>query len=202
MVVLSESRQRIGHGTTELNKEQRVAVAKVLQDVKQAEKKKKRKRTIPNWQRHELSDKSLALLFIGILAVVLIIRRYRSLNSAAVDEPLLSNVSKVFRKRYIRDRERIFPHKNIYDEVYELATTIRTQGHEQQPDTRIFPEYERRPYTLQSIYGPDVTTCPLTVVVPNRNLGKPHSQGHPIWFSLESIGAFASNACVVLQTSK
>lgn len=192
-----ENRKRTRGTTADLKDDERVAVGAVLGDVHSSKKRQSRRHKLRKWERHELSDLSLLLLCLGVGIVVFTVR-YRSRE--AVNYPSLSGVSKEFRQAYQEGRIRVSRNQNLYTEVYKLATERLKP-----PDETAWPEYERRPFELKSIYGPSVSKCTLTVAVLEPNLGKPvydFGPGQPLWFELESIGAFASDACVVLQTSE
>lgn len=82
-------------------------------------------------------------------------------------------------------------HKSLYNAIRQAAN--RTQA--------LVPSYEKRPFTLASTYGTQVTKngCNLTVVFMDPRLATA-GPGESAWFSLESVGAFLSDSCVLLQT--
>uniref|UniRef100_A0A7S4VJV2 Uncharacterized protein n=1 Tax=Ditylum brightwellii TaxID=49249 RepID=A0A7S4VJV2_9STRA len=71
-----------------------------------------------------------------------------------------------------------------------------------QRSSKTVPEYHRGRYELSSTYSTSVMKqgCNLTVVLMDPRLPILPA-GDPTWFSLESIAAYASTACVLLQTS-
>ena len=194
-MTMTESRRR--RGTSELNNEERFAIGTVLSGASRKRRSSKN-RKLRRWDRHELSDVSLCLLIIGICIVLYTIR---CRVEVASKYPSLAGVSREFRQAYQISRQNILPaYKDLYDDVYKLATERLNP-----PDTTVWPEHERHPYQLKSTYGSTVQQCPVTIVVLDTKLGKPvydFGPGQPLWFELESIGAFAADACVVLQTSK
>ena len=191
-MTLTESRRR--RGGSELHDDEREAIATVLKTVNSKRRPAKRKA----WEKHELSDKSLLLFFIGVAMVVYTVRyRYQD----ASKYPSMAGVSKEFRTAFFESRKRILPaYKALYDNYYKLATERLHP-----PDETAWPEHDRYPYELKSTYASNVEQCPITIVVANTKLGKPiydYGPGKPLWFELESIGAFEPNACVLLQTGK
>jgi hypothetical protein len=193
----TESRRRTRRATPELMEDERAAVGTVLGGVHSSRKRQPRKRKLRKWERHELSDLSLILVCLGV-GIIIYTVRYRS--QAAVNYPSLAEVSREFKQAYQASRKRVLGNIKLYDEVYKLATERLRP-----PDETSWPDYERQPYELQSTYGPSVEECSLSIVVLESKLGTPvydFGPGQPLWFELESIGAFTSDACVVLQTSE
>ena len=191
-MTLTESRRR--RGGSELHEDEREAIGTVLRVVNKKKRPAKRKA----WEKHELSDFSLFLCCLGV-AIVIYTIRYRYQETSKY--PSMAGVSKEFRAAYYDSRQRILPsYKILYDTFYKLATERLHP-----PDETAWPEHDKYPYELKSTYGPSVAQCPLTIVVVNTKLGKPiydFGPGQPLWFELESIGAFEPDACVVLQTGK
>jgi hypothetical protein len=116
------------------------------------------------------------------------------------NEPTLIGASKTFQKSYYQSREVVKGNQHLYDSVYKLKTERLLP-----PDQTDWPEYERRPYELKSTYGSGVQACDVTVLFTDPRLGFPkydYGPGQSMWFALESLGAFAPEACVLLQTCK
>ena len=85
-------------------------------------------------------------------------------------------------------------HNSLYNVIRQTAVN-RTQA--------LVPPYEKHPFTLASTYGTQVTEngCNLTVVFMDPRLATA-GPGESAWFTLESVGAFLSDSCVLLQTGK
>jgi hypothetical protein len=134
----------------------------------------------------------LALVLLAVLVV------FQSPFFNSLDEPTVIGASYSFKQRFFQSRATVERNKELYDTVYKFATKRLLP-----PDQTDWPDYERRPYEMKSTYGSSVDACDLTVVVMDPRLGFPtydFGPGQPLWFALESIGAFASEACVLLQT--
>ena len=122
------------------------------------------------------------------------------LISRPSNEPTLVGASRTFQQKYYKSRELVETNNLLYTSVYNLATERLLP-----PDQTEWPEYEKRPYELKSTYGPNIEACEITVVFTDPRLGFPkydYGPGQSMWFALESIGAFAPEACVLLQTCK
>ena len=116
------------------------------------------------------------------------------------DNPILTDTSKEFQARYYASRAMIHRYKLLYDQIYKLK-----EERLQPPDQTMWPDYERNPYTLDSSYGSSIENCTVTILFMDPRLGYPtykYGPGQSAWFALESIGAFAPDSCVLLQTSK
>ena len=197
------SRRRPAPSTgDQLKRNEREAVGKAFFRAQQHKKRhrSRNKLKVPRWlERHELSDRSLAILCLGIITMLICFRYYAKANDS-INHPSLKGTTSEFRSIYQSSRRRFLANKQIYDDTYQLA--IEQNRH---PGEITWQDYERINHVLSSSYGKGFGVCPLTIVVTNMKLGKPEynfDPGQPLWFALESIGAFASNACVLLQTSK
>jgi len=84
-------------------------------------------------------------------------------------------------------------HRDLYNAVRQTANSTREDN----------PAYEKNHFTLTSTYGTQVTEqgCNLTVIFMDPRLASA-GPGDSAWFSLESVAAFFSDACVLLQTGK
>jgi hypothetical protein len=83
---------------------------------------------------------------------------------------------------------------DLYEAVYEKRNTSSLLNHQVEDGDMTYNHQLR-----SDTYGDAVTQCNLTVVFVDPrlpNLG-PSS---PAWFTLESVGAFAPDACVLIQT--
>ncbi len=191
---MTESRRR--RGGLELNDSERIAIGNALSGANKKFRPMQRK--LRRWEHHDLSLLFFLFLCLGLVILVYAIRyRYQE----ASKYPSLAGVSHEFRKSYQDSRQRVLPaYKDLYDKIYMLATERL-----QPPDETLWPEYERYSYEIKATYGATVQQCPITIVVLDTKLGKPvydYGPGQFLWFELESIGAFAPDACIVLQTSK
>ena len=97
------------------------------------------------------------------------------------------------------------PHHSLNLNI-ELYNDIQDIFKSQSLDDAEVEEYmqehvQAEPYALSSFYGDDIEKCELTVVMMDPRIPL-QLAGSPIWFALESIGAFAPYACVTLQTCK
>lgn len=86
-------------------------------------------------------------------------------------------------------------HNSLYNVIHQTAVNRTSQA--------LVPTYEKHPFTLASTYGTQVTKsgCNLTVVFMDPRLATA-GPGESAWFTLESVGAFLSDSCVLLQTGK
>jgi hypothetical protein len=83
-----------------------------------------------------------------------------------------------------------------------LYNAVRQAANRTAQTTLIPRPYEnKQPFSLASTYGNEVTKsgCNLTVVFMDPRLATT-GPGESAWFSLESVGAFLSDSCVLLQT--
>jgi hypothetical protein len=134
--------------------------------------------------------------FLAIFSTFFVFRWFFRPSS----EPTLIGASRTFQQRYYQSREVVKGNQHLYDSVYKLRTERLLP-----PDQTAWPEYERRPYELKSTYGSGVEACDVTILFTDPRLGFPkydYGPGQSMWFALESIGAFAPEACVLLQTCK
>jgi hypothetical protein len=101
--------------------------------------------------------------------------------------------------------ERIHIHLTLYDSVYNnQIVRDKKDRHTVNDDTTAWLDIDNKniPSTLGSVYGPNVTACPVTVLFMDPRLGDPsYGPGRPAWFALESVAAFSHDACVLLLTS-
>jgi hypothetical protein len=138
------------------------------------------------------------LLTFSFALCLLVLFTLQTTLFSASDEPSLVGASAPFQRRYNQSRAIVKKNKELYDLVYKLASERLLP-----PDQTNWPDYERRPYELKSTYGAAIEKCDVTIVLTDPRLGFPKydfGPGQPIWFALESIGAYASEACVLLQT--
>jgi hypothetical protein len=152
-----------------------------------------RSRSAVTWK---LPDSTLVVL-ISTVAFLFVLKP-KIIFSPPV--PSLNGSTSAFQKRYHDRNELVEQHTELYDATYKLSSERLLP-----PDQTVWPEYERRPYELKSTYGDAIQTCEITILVTDPRLAFPKylgGPGQPIWFALESVGAFASDACVLLQTCK
>jgi hypothetical protein len=148
---------------------------------------------------HSPRNLPMMALLILLSTVTILLLKHIFLQSAK-GEPVLVGTSRDFSNRYYDSRKVVKRNLELYDEVYKLKEERRKP-----PDLTEWPEYERRPYQLGPTYGPSITECSVTIVFMDPRFGFPvynYGPGQAAWFALESIGAFAPEACVLLQTCK
>lgn len=156
-------------------------------------------RRISRTQLHSPRNLPMVALLILLLPPTIILLKRLFLQSSK-GEPVLVGASRDFSSRYYNSREVVKHWNYVYDEVYKLKMERRKP-----PDLTEWPEYERHPYMIGPTYGPSITECKVTIVFMDPRFGFPvykYGPGQAAWFALESIGAFAPEACVVLQTCK
>ena len=171
---------------------------------------------VPNTATAASSKNSLwvtiftTLMFLFILQPNLIFHHRRvpsgnlqSASSATImvsEEVSLEDTSSSFQQLYRERNAIVDQNTKLYDTIYKLSSERLLP-----PDETEWPEHTRSAYALKSSYGPAVEKCDVTIVVTDPRLAFPKylgGPGQPIWFALESIGAYANTSCVVLQTCK
>lgn len=148
---------------------------------------------------HSPRNLPMVALLILLSTLTILLLEHLFLQSSK-DEPVLAGASRDFSRRYYDSRKVVKHNLELYNEVYKLKKERRRQ-----PDLTEWPEYERRSYHLGPLYRSSITECNVTIVFMDPRFGFPvynYGPGQAAWFALESIGAFAPEACVVLQTCK
>jgi hypothetical protein len=172
--------------------------------------RKRKKRTVGHFLRkfmrrsrrtpwHSPRNLPMVALLILLHSLAMLWLKHLFLPSSK-EEPIIVGASRAFSSRYYDSRKVVKHNLELYDEVYKLREESRKP-----PDLTEWPEYERRPYELGPTYGPSITECNVTIVFMDPRFGFPvdnYGPGRAAWFALESIGAFAPEACVLLQTCK
>jgi len=155
------------------------------------QKKIRRKTKQQSWKRGVLKPSLvlLAKLFLVTTTLIVILQR-RISNSIISDEGFLlrSKVTALLTHR--RTRKHLLKHKDVYDQAYRLSN-------DDIPSNR---SLSNKNYILKKEYGTNVDTCELTVLFMDPRLPT-LGVGQPAWFALESVAAFAPNACILIQTS-
>uniref|UniRef100_A0A7S2W2E2 Uncharacterized protein n=1 Tax=Eucampia antarctica TaxID=49252 RepID=A0A7S2W2E2_9STRA len=85
----------------------------------------------------------------------------------------------------------------LYDEINSFFRSDSSKRLE--VDEYMKKHIRSQPFKLSSVYGPSIDNCELTVILMDPRLPM-QPAGSPVWFTLESIGSFASYSCVTIQT--
>lgn len=185
----------------------------------------------PTISRSKQQQKSLGNIrtvrfngFLALLVIVIyVLFKFNLLSlssSSSSNELIIDDASVSFQNMYYERLALIDSYRPLYDTVHQQQYTVmKEENSPREDDIETHSIRQKKSenndnntdddddtyYQLNSMYGEGITKCNLTVVMMDPRIGFPKQDfgpGQPLWFALESVGAFAPESCVILQTSK